>query len=112
MHFVTLLPGIRQALLVEIDALADIEAVAVFARLVRVTHDAVTLESALAAVLPRAAIRHDVDLRAGLGVLDEVFLGAAIRAVANTDVFPVRGETFALGDAGAAGQGAQQRQGG
>jgi hypothetical protein len=82
----------------------------VFADLEGPMRHAEPLESALAAVQPGTAVRYHVHLGAGGGVLDQVFLGTAVRAVTHADVFPVGGEAFVLRETRASGQRGQQRE--
>src|SRR5690349_3595052 len=107
MHVAPLLVGVLQTLLVEVAADAHIEPAAVLTQLVRAMRHAETFESGFAPVQVGAAIRHDVHLRAGRGVLDEIFLGLSVRAVTNADVFPVGIQTLALGKAGTAAEGSE-----
>src|SRR6202008_2965876 len=99
-----LLVGVDQPLLVEAAADARIETAAVFADLIGPIRNAEALEALLAALEPGGAIRGHADLGAGLRMLDQVFLGAAVRAIADADVFPVRGQALVLGDARASAQ--------
>ena len=100
-HVAALLIGDLQPVLIEIAAHAGIEAAAALADLIGAIRNAEALESLFTAVQPRATVRHHVHFRAGSRVLDQAFLGLAIRPIADADVFPIGVEALALGETGA-----------
>jgi hypothetical protein len=63
--------------------------------------NAESFEALFASVKVCAPIRDHVNFGAGRGVLNEIFLGLAVRTIANADVFPTGIHALALGKAGA-----------